>query len=375
MGASAKEIRSLVALVESASTARVLNLARRDPATRAATAPENTLFRSPVLDRAIVLKHRVRMHERDWFIEPRSVVTKLLIPIDPLDLTIGAHALLVGQTGLDQVLTETLGVDKDPESGDRDRQLLAALNDLPSLDPFLTREHLKRRGFTVADDYFDISTADAARMLDFVRADIVPLITLCFGGGGDSPAADKLAQKILGAELDATMEPLRLTLKMSGPEFVEGIFCWKGFLYYKWLLSDVLRSASEMTRELEGVRMIGKATLEEKTYIVGARERIRSGVKAACRDVRASLLTYDEAFEGLTRRADPTAFRDFLLAAPRMFFDVGEKLGAVQHITSFWRYRFPDPHQGVPAPELFDIFTDFEGSLGAAPSTDQSWAA
>jgi hypothetical protein len=255
--------------------------------------------------------------------------------------------------------------------------VLAALDDLPSLDPFLTREHLKRRGFKqVADDYFDISAPDVARMQEFVKSDIVPLVTLCFGQSADARQADRLAQKILGAELDATMEPLRLTLKMSADEFVEGIFCWKGFLYYKWVLAGVLQGAQGMTRALNDVRVVGKATPDENAYIEAARGRIRAGVKDACREVRAALVTYDQAFESLTARADPVAFRDFLLAAPKMFFDVGEKLGAVQHITSFWTYRFgAGGAAGMAAPELFDVFTDFENSLGGAAPTENAWAA
>ncbi len=374
--ASAKEIRSLASLVETASTARVLNLARRGPASRAATPVDKTLFRTAVLDRAIVLKHRVRPHERDWFLEPKTVATKLLIPVDPLDLNCGAHSFMFGQKGCDEVLTKVLGIDRNPDDGARDRGVLQAFDDLPSLDPFLTREHLKRRGFMVADDYFDISAPDVVRMQAFVQGDIVPLVTLCFGESAGAGQTQKLAQKILGAELDASMEPLRLTLKMSEAEFVEGVFCWKGFLYYKWVLADVLRGAQEMTQALNAVKPLGKATPDEASYIAAARGRIRAGVKEACREVRAALVTYDEAFESLTGKSDPVAFRDFLLAAPRMFFEVGEKLGAVQHITSFWKFRFGAGGAGMPAPELFDVFTDFESSLGAGPPpTEGSWAA
>ena len=37
----------------------------------------------------------------------------------------------------------------------------------------------------------------------------------------------------------------------------------------------------------------------------------------------------------------PKTFRDFLLSAPYMFLELGEKMGAISHIVSFWRYRFP----------------------------------
>ena len=372
---SAREVRTLAALVETASTARVLNLALRDPAARAATPPERVLFRASSLDRAIIVKHRLRPHENDWFVAPKTVSTKLLIPIDPLNLNIGAHSLMVNQKGFDEALVRVLGVDKDPESGARDRAVLTALDDLPSLDPFLTREHLNRRGFKVADDYFDISPADVARMTTFVREDIVPLVSLCFGSSAGSAQATKLTEKILSADLDDSMDPLRLTLKMDTDQFVEGIFCWKGFLYYKWVLAEVMRGVQAMAQALNEVKIVGEATPEETAFVAASRVRIKGGVKRACRDVRDALAAYDLAFEKLTRQADPIAFRDFLLAAPKMFFDVGEKLGAVQHLTSFWSFRFRNASLTMPAPELCDLFGDFENSLGAAPAAAQSWAA
>ena len=47
------------------------------------------------------------------------------------------------------------------------------------------------------------------------------------------------------------------------------------------------------------------------------------------------------AFADLVANQSPKTFRDFLLCAPYMFLELGEKLGAISHIVSFWRYRFP----------------------------------
>ena len=62
----------------------------------------------------------------------------------------------------------------------------------------------------------------------------------------------------------------------------------------------------------------------------------------------------------------PKAFRDFLLSAPHLFLELGEKMGAISHIVSFWRYRF---RKGVPpradADELCAIFQDFESGFAA----------
>ncbi len=47
-----------------------------------------------------------------------------------------------------------------------------------------------------------------------------------------------------------------------------------------------------------------------------------------------------------------------------MFHELGERLGSIHHIVSFWRYRFPEgARMKVASEELFDLFADFEPSL------------
>ncbi len=359
-----KEHRSLLRLMRTASTSRVLNLAKRTAAQRTATPAGSTLFAAPALDRCIVVKHRLRPHEREWFVEARTLVTKLLIPIDPQDVGLGAHAIFVGERGFEGTMAMSLGVHEATVAGARDLAVLQALDGLPSLDPFLTREHLRRQGHEAARDYFEISPGDVERMRSFVRREIVPLITLCFGDHAEPEKAARLADRILSSDLDATMEPLRRTLKMEPAEFVEGMFCWKGFLYYKWALDEALSAGLVMIEAISKVRATGDATPEERAYIAEARTRLQSRIKTACRDVRGALNAYDVAFAALTQRAEPAIFRDFLISAPALFFSVGDKLGALQHVTSFWHYKFAGRAIRTPATELCDLLSDFENSLG-----------
>ena len=76
------------------------------------------------------------------------------------------------------------------------------------------------------------------------------------------------------------------------------------------------------------------------------------------------LSVYDKAYKGLTQDGDPAGFRDFLLTAPAMFTNLGEQLGAVQHIVSYWTHRFPPgrPTLVATARELMDFLLDFEDS-------------
>jgi hypothetical protein len=46
-------------------------------------------------------------------------------------------------------------------------------------------------------------------------------------------------------------------------------------------------------------------------------------------------------FLQLTQHADPGSFRDFLLKSPALFVSLGESVGGISHIVSYWEYRFP----------------------------------
>ena len=361
---SNRSVRSLVHLSANASTARTLNLiavwercAEEDDYARL------PFFESAVLNRSIIVKHRLRHYERDAFHFDRSSATKVILPIDPTDLNVGARSFFVGQKGYEVFLEELAG---GPDGvGGRDDRLLQVLDTLPSLDPFLMRERLKKEGFGPARCYFDLTDADMVRMFNFVRDEVAPLIGMSFQ---DSTAfkekTGKLANKILANASDAELEPLRQGLDMSKPDFEEGIFCWKGFIYYKWTLGDLLPRVRPVASQLSTIKPIGLMTDDERDYIQPAQARLAKSIARSCETVRMTLKVYEDAYADLTKHGQPLAFREFLLKAPTLFNELGERLGAVHHIVNFWAFRFPEGERAqVTSEELFDLLADFEASL------------
>ncbi len=359
-----RTIRRLSALQESASTARVLNLVRVHK-----LFPDNEsirtspFFRNKVLDRCLIVKHRLRPNEYVHFKVPPTIVTKILIPIDGTDLRYGAHSFFVGQNDYEKLVQDTFGQDLKP--GSRDRMVLDLVTSLPTLDPFLLKEFLAKNDVHPAQAYFAISDGDVQRMFDFVRQEIMALVTLSAGGGAGSVAyASRLVEKLLSNAPDAGFEPLRDTLKLTDQEYSDGMFCWRGFLYYKWVLGDLMKPMTDVLMEIETTQGRGPRTAETSTYIPQARSTISRLLVKTSTTVQEKLDVYNNAYFQLTRMNQPAAFREFLLSAPAMFYDLGEQLGAMQHIISFWRYRFPAGERAMVGHEdLMDIFLDFEESL------------
>lgn len=364
---STQAVRSLGHLETTASTARVLNL--RAVAVRHGGLPEyaeRPLFQNAALNKAIVLKHRLRINEYEDFFGYRPSATKILLPIEVADLRAGARYLFIGQKNFDLILSDVFGVTM---SSDRDYQILTILDETPSLDPFLLREQLKRKGLDAAPCYFDISDADLNRMQNFAQGEIQNLVSMSVGGGERfAPQAARLAHKILMNANDAELEPLRMTMQLNPEQYQEGIFCWKAFLYYKWRLSNVLPLLNGVLAELTTIVPRGAITPETRAFLGTSRERIRKQVIGSARKVRDTLGVYDDAYDAMTKRGDPLRFRDFLLQAPALFNDLGERLGAIDHVISFWRFRFPAGRKPIISPEeLTDIFVDFEQSVAFGP--------
>jgi hypothetical protein len=357
-------MRSLRALERTASTSRVLNLiaVENDGAHR----PEYLqapLFRNRVLNTAIVLKHRLRNDDFYLFDEARPTATKVIIPFDRRDLGLGGQSVFVGQRGWTDLVIEATNA-----SGDMSRDLatLRLIDMLPSLDPFLMREHLRQHGVMVANCYFALSQADLEAMQGFVTMEISRLIELAYrGAGGVGRAhAARLVEALLSTDVDERLEPLRQTLVMEGESFKEGVFSWKGFLYYKWMLTRLWPQLTTVGQELGRVVVTGNRDAETGRYVDDARRRLQGGVLVERSAILRTLKVYDDAFEDLIENGRPKAFREFLLRAPEMFLSLGERVGVISHISSYWRYRFPQGEAlTVDVEEAIDIFQDFEAGL------------
>ncbi|MCP5411540.1 MAG: hypothetical protein H6924_05320 [Alphaproteobacteria bacterium] len=366
---SDRSVRFLGAL-GGASTSRVLNLSRI--AADNANNPEHAqkpLFLSPIVNRCFLLKHRTRGDETYLFASPRAVATKLILPFDHDDLRSGGRSVFVEQRGFEEALASA-GNYKS-EALQRDLSILKLLNSIPSLDPFLVREHLRNNRIDVAPCYFAISAGDQERMYRFVNWELSRLISLASGGRGGERETDRMVSALLSTQVDEKLEPLRLTLGLTGNDFREGVFSWRGFLYYKWSMQKFWPDVMGVLREISSVQPYGALEPEQKVFLTSARRQIIRMVRDAGVHVNKSLSVYDHSFGELVANQSPKTFRDFLLSAPYMFLELGEKLGAISHIVSFWRYRFP---QGRPlmvdAEELTAIFQDFASGFGEKPKED-----
>jgi hypothetical protein len=357
--ATDRSVRFLASL-RGASTSRVLNLHRiaadcqDDPLHK-----EKPFFASPIINRSFLLKHRTRSDEAYLFAGSRPTATKIIIPFDMADLKSGGQSLFIDQRGYMESLRAAGHYQE--ETLQRDLWVLKLLDAVPSLDPFLLREHLRNNQIEVAPCYFAISEGDQERMYRFVKKEMTQLAILA----GDDAASNRMVSALLSNSIDEKLEPLRATLGLSHKDFREGVFSWRGFLYYKWSMGKFWPDVMAVLREINKIQPTGSLLPSQQNDLGGQRRLIIEMVRDNGNHVNKVLGVYDTSFQDLVQKQTPKTFRDFLMSAPHLFMELGEKLGAISHIVSFWRYRFPP---GMPvvvdAEDLSVIFHDFSSGFG-----------
>lgn len=366
-----RDVRSLANLGDTASTSRVLNLAQ----VHATSAREKDyqlkpFFRDSQLNKCILVKHTLRTNERELFTRIRRTATKIILPFDVSDLKLGGRSIMVNQIGFDHFCRSYLN--SDEAAAHNDVQVLKLLDLLPSLDPFLVREHLSRNGYRPGACYLKISPYDIQRMIGFANEEIERLVRTAFSSSMSGGAAIKLAGKILANELDKELWPLKATLRMSDDEFSDGIFSWRGFLYFKWRHIELQEEMRKLLEGLATYQPIGACEDGMREYLKETRPRLARRIVNAIANVGRTLSIYDQAYHALVDGSNPGPFRRFLLDGPSLFFELGERIGILSHIGSFWSYRMGQQMmtQRLTPAEYGDILMDFEDSLLAVSQYD-----
>ena len=359
-----RTMRDLGQIEKTASTSRVLNLIGIASAARNdSDYLDHPFFTSPRLNESLVIKHRVRADEAGVLPNDRSTGTKVILPFERTDLKIGGRSFLVGQKGWRDAVEDIGGAYRNPE---RDIQVLLSLDELPSLDPFLVREQLRRRGLNIASCYFRISEADIARMQSFVGSQVEVLLDITQRNRFDGSSwSNRMIQSLLAPKPGDSIHPIRLALRLEPDDFEEGVFAWKGFLYYQWVLSELRPQLGPFLREILTMRIYGVRDRQLNRLLDGARRRLVDRVNEVLEEGTGAIRVYEAAFNDLTRNGKPLAFANFLRKTPDMFIILGERIGALSHVASYWRFRFAEgSDEPVLLDELFEIVRDFEYTLG-----------
>jgi len=271
--------------------------------------------------------------------------------------------MFVNQIGFERFCKDFF--DTTDVAGHPDVAILKLLDSIPSLDPFMVRELLGRSGFRPATSYLKISQKDIALMLSFAKEEIEHLVRMAFGTNVEG-ASMRLATRILSNEMDEDLLPLRDTLRLTESEFADGIFSWRGFLYYKWRNIELKEELSKVMSGIVQFIPRGKMDPTAKSFIDTIKPKLGRKIMTADLEVSRILRIYENAYRSLVTGVNPIPFRNFLIDGPKLFFTLGENIGILSHISTFWNFRMrqaTEASRPVTVDEYIDMLCDFDDGL------------
>lgn len=353
-------------IVKGGATSRILDLhsiARRYEGHERHS--DRPFFQHPRLNRCFVVKHTVRAHERPYVMSNQPVVTKIIVPLAQNDLSLGGHAVFVEEIGFAQKIRSLFELADEPHLLDLDLIRLRELAALPSFDPFLLAERYRNHARPIDELYFSISDAEIERMEDSVARQIVSVVSLAFGeeDGANDDRAMRFTRQLLSCDMDGRLDRLRTSLDMTVPEFRDGIFGWRGVLYYRWCMQEALAALRNFITELRDVTIVG-ANAQEHGELQHMRRTIIDETRHRWASLSGVMHDYETVFGRFARGEDASGFRAFLLKAPGLFYDVGSDLSVVGHVPGYWSFWAREHGKDfLQAHEAATLFSEFIASV------------
>ena len=146
-------------------------------------------------------------------------------------------------------------------------------------------------------------------------------------------------------------------------EFRSGIFGWRGILYYRYHMNEALSALKSFIQQIKAVSIVG-ASEHEYSELQHMRHAIIDETRHRWACLTTVMEEYETVFGRFCRGEDANGFRNFLLKAPSLFYDVGSDLSVVGHVPGYWRYWAKQNSKGfLHAREAVTLFSDFIASV------------
>lgn len=323
------------------------------------------LFDHDILNNCFIIKHAPRSHEERFLSKETHIATKIVFPIDRSDLTCGGHSIFIEEHDFKRKLSNFLGV-RESQISKRDWELISILGEAPSFDPFLMHESLLSFDRTIHPEYFKVTDHELFRLRSYVSDRIRPLVSMATGQTNSTTKeqADRFVSTIMSDEASDNNKRalLQAALKINLENFNRGMFGWKGILYYDWQMSQLAIKINHFINEFSTLNIIG-ARSEDQKEIKKIQGFIVKKLIDRYKSLEKSMNEYDRNYDVFLRTKNPDQLRVFLLSAPDMFNNIGCRISAITHITSYWVFHSKNHGKNMDVSAAFDLLRNFSASL------------
>ncbi|NTU76345.1 MAG: hypothetical protein HGA90_00770 [Alphaproteobacteria bacterium] len=315
-------------------------------------------FRNKQLNTIVLIKDTVPENERRK--GGPSVGTKLYFPFNETNIYEGGRTIFLHDPHLQSAIIGHFGEGAvTKETLTEDLRLLALLDKLPSLDPFLLKDAFLREKIDVNTDYFEVSPEVWNEIETFMLQRFEPLVRAAFP---DADSSDDKARQLIDKMWEArdltALRPLVTAFRLPENEALDIFAAWKGIVYYsyqyqneqgrfvnlvKWLKENEVAPAGATSTEVKEMR-------ERQTLV---RDQLRHEWQLIETTVRQYQESYDKMFKDKTSSSE---FLSFLKNSNMTYWNLGNSFGKANHAIYCWDVmsaRFKE--RKVPWQNFLDI--------------------
>ena len=370
-------------LIMSANSAVVLDIAQ----CCARTDDKRGIFSARALNSTVIFKlpnfdqeHEEKNGSWEWNLSAqlkgaditnkRPVETGIFIPYSAPQREAGGVVLYVRQRNFEALVQEFLGLNHkyDDQPSLRDKAILAKLDGIPSLDPFLVKLALAREFPEIDLKFYSISESEDLAVRDTITKKVIPIVAKALESSSSKQAP---AELFVNAVWNPEAREAALFVSAFGiaaSQTVAIFEAWRGISYYEWshlrlrpLVAKILAwLKSEKSRPIDAAR-IGPAA---RKHLADLASSVARGLSAQARSADGFFKDYADKHAKFVDAGDPSGFKEFLSGAPNSYWNLGWQIASLTHVVGIFSKNIARGSDGqVTAEILQSMLGDIGRSL------------
>lgn len=299
------------------------------------------MFKSRELNHSVVIKTVVSKSE-EVMLRPYQLATKVHFPYGMKALGAdwlgvdagpghGGRYLYVNQRRYRDILNEYVFGGLSTDDRVHDMKLLGALNEVPSLDPFLVKDRLEGKGLSVHPAYLKIDESEWEQLRATIVDQFKPIALKAFGSSANLEAqAMVLAEKVWDATDLVALQPLSAAMQVPPEKASDVYYAWKGIIYYT---HQRKRAQDNIAQAIASITVAQREQVHRRmTSTRYEWDNFQVRLNAMADEVASIVAQYEavrDAFTGPQSQAK--GFIEFFSMAPDLFWLLGGNLACIDH--------------------------------------------
>ena len=295
-------------------------------------------FLNRPLNNLVLIKDTLPENERRGAKSP--IGTKLYFPFNENDIYEGGRTVFANDKHLRHILINQFGQGAFTDDAlAKDLRILAVLDRLPSLDPFLLKDVFLNEGITINEAYFEVSKEIWLEIEKFILGRFEPVVKAAFP---DAQASDErarlLIEKIWEARDAEALKPLITAFRLPPGEALEIFAAWKGINFYSFQYERAKPQFIELLNWLKNLQFPTAAIPAiERDEAKAALELVREQLRNEWHKVDNILRNYQESYDKMFKyKVSSAEFVAFLKNSSKLYWELGNGLGKTGHACYCW---------------------------------------